>query len=68
MTTAVDIGTLIVSTPGTCGSHQRLAKTGITVKNIAIDFNAALTPEQIMDEKLHLTLSPIQIYGLLAYS
>ncbi|WP_242724789.1 DUF433 domain-containing protein [Microcoleus vaginatus] len=55
MTTTVDIGTLIVSTPGTCHSHPRLAKTRITVENIAIDFNAGLTPEKIIDEKPHLT-------------
>ncbi|MEG3940767.1 DUF433 domain-containing protein [Microcoleus sp. S36b_A3] len=65
MTTAVDIGTLIVSTSGTCGGRPRIAETRITVENIAIDFNAGLTPEQILDEKPHLTLA--QIYGALAY-
>ena len=65
MTTAVDIGTLIVSTPGTCGGRPRIAETRITVENIAIDFNAGLTPEQIIDEKPHLTLA--QIYAGLAY-
>ncbi|WP_293338857.1 DUF433 domain-containing protein [Microcoleus sp. CAWBG58] len=65
MTTAVDIGTLIVRTPGTCGGRPRIAETRITVENIAIDFNAGLTPEQIIDEKPHLTLA--QIYGALAY-
>ena len=65
MTTAVEIGTLIVRTPGTCGGRPRIAETRITVENIAIDFNAGLTPEQIIDEKPHLTLA--QIYGALAY-
>ena len=65
MTTAVDIGTLIVSTPGTCGGRPRIAETRITVENIAIDFNAGLTPEQIINEKPHLTLA--QIFGALAY-
>jgi uncharacterized protein (DUF433 family) len=65
MTTAVDIGTLIVSTPGTCGGRPRIAETRITVENIAIDFNAGLTPEQIIDEKPHLSLA--QVYGALAY-
>jgi uncharacterized protein (DUF433 family) len=55
MTTTVDIGTLIVSTPDTCGGRPRLAKTRITLENIAIDFNAGLTPEQIIDKKPHLT-------------
>ncbi|MEG5171734.1 DUF433 domain-containing protein [Microcoleus sp. B3-D7] len=68
MTTTVEIGTLIVSTPGTCGTHPRIAQTRITVKNIAIDVNARLTPEQIIDQKPHLTRSQTQIYGLLAYS
>jgi len=66
MTTTVDIGTLIVSTPDTCGGRPRLAKTRITLENIAIDFNAGLTPEQIIDKKPHLTLA--QIYGVQAYS
>ena len=64
MTTAVDIGTLIVSTPGTGDCRPRIPKTRITVKNIAIDFNAGLTPEKIFDEKPHLTRS--QIYGVVA--
>lgn len=55
MTTTVEIRTLIVSTPGTSCSHPRIAPSRITVKNIAIDFNARLTPEQIIDQKPHLT-------------
>ena len=65
MTTTVEIGTLIVTTPGTCGGSPRITKTRITLENIAIDFNAGLTPEQIIDKKPHLTLAPI--YGALAY-
>ena len=65
MTTTVEIGTLIVTTPGTCGGRRRIATTRITLENIAIDFNAGLTPEQIIDEKPHLTLTPI--YNALAY-
>lgn len=65
MTTTVEIGTLIVTTPGTCGCRPRIAKTRITLENIAIDFNAGLTPEQIIDKKPHLTSAPI--YGSLAY-
>jgi uncharacterized protein (DUF433 family) len=45
MTTTVEIGTLIVTTPGTCGGRPRIAKARITLENIAIDFNAGLTPE-----------------------
>jgi uncharacterized protein (DUF433 family) len=65
MTTAVDIGMLIVSTPGTCGGRPRIAGTRITVENIVIDFNAGMTPQQIIDERPHLTLA--QIYAALAY-
>ncbi|MEG3846295.1 DUF433 domain-containing protein [Microcoleus sp. herbarium19] len=65
MTTAVDIGTLIVRTPGTCGGRPRIAGTRITVENIAIDFNAGMSPQQIIDERPHLTLA--QIYAALAY-
>ncbi|MEG4196883.1 hypothetical protein [Microcoleus sp. Pol12A6] len=32
MTTTVDIKTLVVSTPGTCSRHPRIAKSRITVK------------------------------------
>ena len=65
MTTAVDIGTLIVRTPGTCSGSPRIAGTRITVQNIAIDFNAGMTPQQIIDERPHLTLA--QIYAALTY-
>jgi hypothetical protein len=36
------------------------------LENIAIDFNAGLTPEQIIDKKPHLTLA--RINGELPYS
>lgn len=65
MTTAVEIGTLIVRTPGTCGGRPRIAGTRIAVENIAIDFNAGMTPQQIIDERPHLTLA--QVYAALAY-
>ena len=65
MTTAVDIGTLIVRTPGTCGGRPRIAGTRITVENIAIDSNAGMSPQQIIDERTHLNLA--QVYAALAY-
>ena len=65
MTTAIDIGTLIVRTPGTCRSRPRIAGTRITVENIAIDSNAGMSPQQIIDERPHLTLA--QIYAALTY-
>ena len=65
MTTAVEIGTLIVRTPGTCGGRPRIAGTRITVENIAIDSNAGMSPQQIIDERTHLNLA--QVYAALAY-
>ena len=65
MTTAVDIGTLIVRTPGTCGGRPRIAGTRITVENIAIDFNAGWTPEVIVQKRTYLNLA--QVYAALAY-
>ncbi len=65
MTTAIEIGTLIVRTPGTCGGRPRIAGTRITVENIAIDSNAGMSPQQIIDERPHLTLA--QIYAALTY-
>lgn len=65
MTTAVDIGTLIVRTPGTCGGRPRIAGTRMSVRSIAIDYKAGMTPEKIAEEFPHLTLA--QIYAGLAY-
>ncbi|MEG5032986.1 DUF433 domain-containing protein [Microcoleus sp. AT3-D2] len=65
MTTAVDIGTLIVSTPGTCGGLPRIAGTRMSVRSIAIDYKTGMTPEKIAEEFPHLTLA--QIYAGLAY-
>ena len=65
MTTTVDIGTLIVRTPGTCGGRSRIAGTRMSIRSIAIDYKAGMTPEKIAEEFTHLTLA--QIYAGLAY-
>jgi uncharacterized protein (DUF433 family) len=65
MQAAIDIGTLIVETPGICGGRPRIAGTRVTVQNIAIDFNAGMKPEDIVFERLHLTRA--QVYAALAY-
>jgi uncharacterized protein (DUF433 family) len=65
MQTLTDIGTLIVQTPGTCGGRPRIAGTRIAVHNIAIDYNAGETAEEIVNERTHLTLA--QVYAALAY-
>ena len=56
MQAAIDIGTLIVKNPGVCGSRPRIAGTCVTVQNIAIDFNAGMTLEEIVAQRTHLTL------------
>lgn len=65
MQTITDIGTLIVSTPGTCGGRPRITGHRITVHNIAIDFNAGMKPEDIVAERPQLMLA--QIYAALTY-
>ena len=65
MTTTIDIGTLIVRTPGICGGRPRIEGSRITVQNIIIDIRAGLTPEEILENKSHLSLA--KIYAALAY-
>lgn len=65
MTVAIDIGTLIVSTPGICGGRPRIAGTRVSVQNIAIDYRSGMTPEEISNSRLNLNLA--QIYAALAY-
>lgn len=65
MPTLIDIGTLIVCTPGTCGGRPRIAGHRITVHNIVIDFNTGMKPEDIVAERPQLTLA--QVYAALAY-
>lgn len=65
MTTATNIGTLIVHTPGICGGRPRIEGSRITVQNIVIDTRVGLTPEEILESKTHLSLA--KIYAALAY-
>jgi uncharacterized protein (DUF433 family) len=65
MQTITDIGTLIVRTPGTCGGRPRIAGHRLTVHNIAIDFNAGRSPEEILAERPQLSLA--KIYAALTY-
>jgi len=64
-TTAVDIGTLIVRTPGVRGNRPRIAGTGVTVQRIVGWYKLGLRPEEIVDEYGHLTLA--QVHAALAY-
>ncbi|MBP5975795.1 DUF433 domain-containing protein [Brasilonema sp. CT11] len=59
MQTITDISTLIVRTPGTCGGRPRIAETRITVQYIVNEIKAGVTPEEILEDKPHLTLAGI---------
>ena len=47
MTTNVDIGSLIVLTPGVHGGRPRVAGTGVTVSRIVLWHKLGLEPEEI---------------------
>jgi uncharacterized protein (DUF433 family) len=65
MADPVDIGTMIVRTPGTCGGRPRIAGTRISVQNVAIWMNSGWSPEKIVEQYRHLRLS--QIHAAVAY-
>jgi uncharacterized protein (DUF433 family) len=65
MSTVVDIGTLIVSTPGTCGGRPRIAGTRISVAQIAVWDKQGFSSKEIIEEISYLTLA--QVYAALSY-
>jgi uncharacterized protein (DUF433 family) len=65
MTSATDIGTLIVRSDDVRGGRPRIAGTGITVRRIVGWYKLGLTPEEIADRVGHLTLA--QVHAALAY-
>ncbi len=66
MSTAVDIGTLIVQTVGVLGGRPRIAGTRISVATITMLQRQGVSPESIAAEEYpHLSLA--QIYAALAY-
>jgi len=62
---AVDIGTLIVTSPDVRHNRPRISGTGVTVQRIVILYKSGLSPEEIADEFGHLSLA--QVYAGLAY-
>jgi len=64
-TATVDIGTMIVETPGTCGGRPRIAGHRITVRLIAGFYRRGQSPEEIAANYESLSLA--QIYVALAY-
>ena len=65
MTATVSIDKLIVSTPDICGGRPRIDGSRITVQYIVKEIKAGITPEEILEDKPHLTLAAI--YTALAY-
>ena len=65
MPTAIDIGTLIESSPEIRGGRPCIAGTGVSVRRIAGWHNLGLLPEEIAAKTGHLSLA--QIHGALAY-
>ena len=65
MTAIIDIGTLIVRTPDTCGDRPRIAGTRVSVQRIAVWHKRGLTPEEIRDRFGRLNLA--QVHAALTY-
>ncbi|MGL5835924.1 MAG: DUF433 domain-containing protein [Waterburya sp.] len=65
MTATVNINRLIVSTPDVCGGRPRIDGSRITVQYVINEIQAGVTPEEILEDKPHLTLAGI--YTALAY-
>jgi uncharacterized protein (DUF433 family) len=65
MTTAINIGTLITRTPGTCGGRPHVAGRRLSVQQIAVLTKEGLSPQEIAQEYEGLTLA--QVHAALAY-
>jgi len=61
----VDVGSLIVRTPGIKGGTPHIAGTGVTVRTVARWYKLGMSPEEIASEIPHLSLA--QVYTALAY-
>lgn len=67
MATETDIGTLITHTPGLHGGRPHIADTGVTVGRIVTWYKLGYTPEEILAQMGHPTLSLAQIYAALTH-
>jgi uncharacterized protein (DUF433 family) len=65
MQTIVDISTLVTQTQGICGGRPCIAGTRTAVQTIAVDFNAGMSPEEIILQRPHLKTE--QVYVALTY-
>jgi uncharacterized protein (DUF433 family) len=66
METAIDIGTLISRSPGVVGGRPCIAGTRVSVRGIALQGNAGLSPEEIV-AALGAHVSLAQVHAALAY-
>lgn len=64
-TAPFDIGTLIEVTPGVYGGRPCLADTRFPVLQVAVAYNAGMTPEQMAEHWLHLDV--VKLYAGVAY-
>jgi uncharacterized protein (DUF433 family) len=65
MTTTIDIGTLITTTPGLHGGCPHIVSKGITVRRIVTWYKRGLNAEEICDQIGIVTLA--EVYAALAY-
>lgn len=65
ITQAIDIGSLITSSPNIRGGRPRIAGTGVTVQRIVGWYGLGRSPEEIVDTFGHITIA--QVYAALAY-
>jgi uncharacterized protein (DUF433 family) len=59
------IGTLLTRSSDVCGGRIRIGGTRVTVHQIVTCYQQGLTPEEIGDQYLHISLA--QVYAALAY-
>ncbi|OAI41491.1 hypothetical protein AYO38_03640 [bacterium SCGC AG-212-C10] len=62
----VDIGAMIVSTPGTVGGKPRIDGTRLRVSDIALRWQAGNSPEDIVD-RIFTHISLAQVHAALAF-
>ena len=65
MTTAVQLDSMLTSTPGVCGGKLCIAGTRVTVLQVVTLYKRGETPEEMSLNFPQVTLS--QIYAALAY-
>ena len=64
---AVDIGTLIVRTPGTLGGRPRIDGTRIGVHSVVIELGLGASPEALVSDEYWPYLTLAQVYAAIAY-